>query len=116
MQDDRINAIRALGEARQGLDEARAKGARRIADVEREVAATTSAAEREDVKKYNAALAAGWTADELKRIGYTEPEKTKRARRKSSTRRPAKKTEASNHEAPTDAHGAVDEPATGNAA
>lgn len=86
VQDERINAIRSLAEARQGLEDTRAEAARRLAEAQREAAEMVAAAERVDVKEYNAAIAAGWSPDELKKIGYPEPEKKARVRRKSSGR------------------------------
>ncbi|MFH5824351.1 hypothetical protein [Georgenia sp. AZ-5] len=38
-------------------------------------------AERGDVRAYNAALTAGWSATELRKIEFPEPEKKKRAAR-----------------------------------
>ena len=48
----------------------------------------TGDAEREHVKAYNAAAAAGWTAEELRKIGFAEPDKKARVRRR-ATRKPA---------------------------
>ena len=85
-QDGRINAIRELAAARQSLADAREEGEARIAQVQREVAESTAAAEREDVRQYGAAQAAGWSADELRKIGYPEPDKKKRTRARSSSK------------------------------
>lgn len=81
VQDARIEAIRGLAQARQHLADVREEAAKKVAD-----------AEHEDVRHYNAALAAGWTADELRKIGYAEPEKKTRARRRSTPRSPATAT------------------------
>lgn len=85
-QEDRITAIRALAEARQSLADVREETARRVADVQRQAAEQVAAAEREDVKQYSAALAAGWSADELRKIGYAEPDKKARARKRTARR------------------------------
>ena len=82
IQADRITAIRRVGEARQNLADVREAAARRLAEVERENAEQIAAAEREDVKQYNAAQAAGWSADELRKIGYPEPDKKARVRKR----------------------------------
>ena len=82
-QDGRINAIRELAAARQSLADAREEGDARIAQVQREVAESTAVAEREDVRQYGAAQAAGWSTEELRKIGYPEPDKKKRTRARS---------------------------------
>ena len=84
VQEDRITAIRTLAEARQNLTDTRDEAARRIAEVQRETAQTIAAAEREDVRHYNAALTAGWTTADLRKIGYNEPAKKARARRRAT--------------------------------
>lgn len=71
--DARINSVTALVTARQAL-----------ADLREQV----EQAEREDVRLYSAALADGWTTDELRRLGLGEPEKKARVRRRATTRRP----------------------------
>ena len=70
--DARINSVTALVTARQQL-----------ADLREQV----EQAEREDVRLYGAALADGWTADDLRRLGLAEPEKKARARRRATPRR-----------------------------
>ena len=72
--DARINSVTALVTARQTL-----------ADLREQI----EQAEREDVRLYSAALADGWTADELRRLGLGEPEKKARVRRRATTRRPS---------------------------
>jgi len=63
---------------------------RRRAELEAQLAQREGDAERDDVKAYNAATAAGWSADELRKIGFDEPDKKartrKRAARKSTAR------------------------------
>jgi len=87
-QDGRINAIRELAAARQSLADVREQGEQRVAQVQREVAEAAAEAEREDVRQYAAAQAAGWSADELRKIGYGEPDKKKRTRARGG-RKPA---------------------------
>ena len=89
-QEDRITAIRTLAEARQSLADVREETARRVAEVQREAAEQVAAAEREDVKQYNAALAAGWSGEELRKIGYAEPDKKARVRKRASRRSPSR--------------------------
>lgn len=86
LQADRITAIRGVGEARQNLADVREAAARRLAEVERENADQIAAAEREDVKQYSAAQAAGWSAEELRKIGYPEPDKKARVRKRQARR------------------------------
>lgn len=93
LQQERLSAIRGLAEARQNVVDVRADADRRRADLERELSASISDAERDDVVKYNAALSAGWTDAELRKIGFDEPDKKqrtrKRAARKSTAPAPA---------------------------
>ncbi len=110
LQADRITAIRGVGEARQNLADVREAAARRLADVERENAEQIAAAEREDVKQYSAAQAAGWSADELRKIGYPEPDKKARvrkrqARRMTTTTRPPVPSEHAEESAPVNTEG-----------
>lgn len=97
VQDHRINAIRSLAHARQAVDIAREDAAALLAKAQREAADQVAAAEREDIKQYSAALAAGWSPDELRKVGFTQPDKTTRVHqrrtRKSAT--PAPKPAAS---------------------
>lgn len=100
-QEARIESIRELARGRQSLADVKADTARRLADLERENAERVSAAEREDVRLYSAATKAGWSPEELRKIGFDEPEKSRRVarRRRSSTGRPASSgdtSEASN--------------------
>jgi hypothetical protein len=69
--DARMNSVRALVRSRQELDDAKAM---------------LKAAEDEDVRRWNAALTAGWTPDELRTAGLTEPEKKTRVRKRAARR------------------------------
>ena len=76
--DGKVAAVRTLAHARQAREDARAA----LAD-----------AERVDAAAYAAALRAGWTTDELKRVGLDAPTKhatgrprTSRAARTSTTK------------------------------
>lgn len=81
-QEDRIEAIRVLAEARHELDSIREKGARELAELQARISERTTSAERDDVKAYNAAVSSGWSADELRKIGFSEPDKKARARKR----------------------------------
>ncbi|BDZ44023.1 hypothetical protein GCM10025865_33650 (plasmid) [Paraoerskovia sediminicola] len=85
-QDQRVEAVRTLALGRQELADVRTDAARQIAEAERAAAEQIKAAERADVKAFNAALSAGWSVDELKKIGYAEPDKKARARRRQAAR------------------------------
>ena len=61
---------------------------RERAELEARIAQRVGDAERADVKAYNAAVSAGWSADELRKIGLPEPDKTARTRRRAA-RNPA---------------------------
>ncbi len=96
LQDDRLNAVRVIAERRQAVSDVRAQAEREIAEVTARHNATIAEAEREDLRAFNAAIAAGWTIDELRKIGFAEPEKKARVRRAraKTTRRPAVETSA----------------------
>jgi len=79
----RVEAIRLLAEKRQTVADARDEQQRRLDEVKRETDAQVADAERDDVRAYSAALASGWSADELRKIGFDEPDKKARVRRRS---------------------------------
>lgn len=107
-QEDRIAAIRTVAQARQSLADVREQTARELAELQEQIAQRIRQAEQEDVRAYNAAVTAGWTPAELKKIGFPEPEKKQRARRR-STRRTATSTAAK--DAPSPPPEPVTEPA-----
>jgi len=88
LQDERLNAVRGVAEARQGLVDVRERSDRELAELQARIAEQIADAERQDVRAYNAAISAGWTADELRKIGFSEPDKKARTRRR-ATRKPA---------------------------
>ncbi|WP_407792053.1 hypothetical protein ACR5MH_0010 (plasmid) [Streptomyces sp. L7] len=87
LQDDRLNAVRGVAEARQRLVDVHDETARELAELQARIAERVAAAERDDVRAYNAALAAGWSGDELRKIGLPEPEKKARAKRRTTPSR-----------------------------
>ena len=88
VQEDRITAIRALAHARQSVVDVREETDRELSELRARIAQRVGDAEREDVKAYNAAAAAGWSPEELRKIGFAEPDKKARVRRR-ATRKPA---------------------------
>ncbi|MFC5932173.1 hypothetical protein [Cryobacterium melibiosiphilum] len=106
IQEERIGTIRSLAQARQSLTAVRESAALRFAEVERETAEKITAAEREDVKQYSAAQAAGWSVEELRKVGYAEPDKKLRVRQRQA--RKASTTARSNAETTTEDDAAVD--------
>ena len=66
--------MRVLAEARQA-----------VTDVRERFAHELRTAEDGDAKAYLAAVRAGWSSDELRKIGFDEPEKKRRTRRKTAT-------------------------------
>ena len=102
-QEDRIDAIRVLAEARNELDTIREDGARELAELQARISERVTSAERDDVKAYNAAVSAGWSGDGLRKIGFAEPDKKARTRKRAprkntaqtSSRTPAVSTTAS---------------------
>ena len=81
-QDHKIAAIRDLAKSRQALEDTKAESARKLAELERENAERIGAAERDDVRLYSAATKVGWSADELRKIGFDAPAKSRRVARK----------------------------------
>ena len=79
-----MEAIRTVAEARQGVSDIRDETDRELAEFQRRITERVAADEREDVKAYNAALSAGWTVEELRKIGFSEPDKKVRARRRTA--------------------------------
>lgn len=86
LQDDRLNAIRAVATARQAVVDVREATAAELAELQARIAKRVADAEREDVRAYNAALSAGWTADELRKIGFAEPDKKARVAKRAARR------------------------------
>jgi len=78
--DARIAAVRALAEALQTAAAVRDEGERKLASLREQVTSEVSAAEAAGVKAHRAALSAGWTPEELRKIGFTEPDKQRRTR------------------------------------
>jgi len=78
--DARIAAVRDLAEALQSAADVRDEGERKLASLREQVTLEVSAAEAAGVKAHRAALSAGWTPEELRKIGFTEPDKQRRAR------------------------------------
>ncbi|MDP9394138.1 MAG: hypothetical protein M3Q27_07725 [Actinomycetota bacterium] len=77
--NDRVDAVRALAKARQQRNDARAH---------------LDEAERADAAAYAAAQRAGWSAEELRKVGFEEPDRKapgrpRRARRQRATDRAA---------------------------
>lgn len=93
-QAQRLDAIRSLAHARQTVTDIREKTERERAELEARIAERIGAAERDDVKAYSAALAVGWTDVELRKIGFAEPDKKSRTRRRAA-RKPASSSPAS---------------------
>lgn len=84
--DNRLTSVRELAQARQNVANVRAESAARLAEVEREEREKVDAAERDDARAYGAAIDAGWTPAELRKIGFAEAGK-KRAPRQRSARK-----------------------------
>lgn len=77
--ESRIVSVRNLVSARQAVTELQAK---------------LTEAEREDARLYQVALRDGWTAEELRQVGLTEPAKKERVRRRQAASRSAAQTPA----------------------
>lgn len=91
-QEQRIETVRVLAQRRQELTNERESADRERAELEARLKERMSEHEAADVKAFNAATAAGWTTEELRKIGFPEPEKKRRARRRSTARPKQQKT------------------------
>ncbi len=104
-QEGRLAAIQGVVEARQALTDEHTSTDKELAELQESIAKRLAAAEQNDLRAYSASISAGWTPDELKKIGFSEPEKMARARkrrsRRSSPRVTPTKTTASSQEAAT---------------
>jgi CHASE1-domain containing sensor protein len=67
LQDSKIDAVRRLADASQNVSIARERA---------------GAAERDYTQTFSAALSAGWTPDELRKIGFVDADKKTRASRR----------------------------------
>lgn len=74
--NNRIDAVRALVDARTLVEQAREH---------------LTAAEQADVRAYKAATSAGWSADELRQLELPEPGKVARVRRKRAAAQPTER-------------------------
>jgi hypothetical protein len=73
--NDRVDAVRALAKTRQQRNDARAQ---------------LDEAERADAAAFSAAQRAGWTSEELRKVGFDDPQRRGPGRpRKQRTRTPA---------------------------
>ena len=104
-QDQRIEAVRALAQARQRLTDERESADRERAELEARLKDRMREHEAADVKAFSAATAAGWTPEELRKIGFPEPEKKRRVRRRATARSKQPRS------TPADADGAASESA-----
>lgn len=115
-QDQRIETVRKLAQARQELATEREEADRERANLEARIKERAQLFEAADVKAYSAATTAGWTPEELRKIGFPEPEKKRRVRRRSTARSKQQKTAADSTEsAASESAGPVpDEQANGS--
>lgn len=86
--------MRVLAQARQELTNERESADRERAELEARLKDRMREYEAADVKAFSAATAAGWTPEELRRIGFPEPDKKRRVRRRSTARSKQQKTAA----------------------
>lgn len=103
--------MRKLAQARQELATEREESDRERANLEARIKERAQLFEAADVKAYNAATTAGWTPDELRKIGFPEPEKKRRVRRRSAARSKQQKTTPDGADGTTSESAATDDPA-----
>lgn len=110
-QDQRIETVRVLAQTRQELTSERESADRERAELEARLRDRMREHEAADVKAFNAATAAGWTPDELRKIGFPEPEKKRRVRRRSAARSKQQRTKPDDADGTTSESAATDETA-----
>ena len=88
LEGNRMDSIKALADTRASVDLAHTNRAERITELKCETAEAITEADRADQRAYRAALRAGWSADELKKIGFEKVGK-KGTQRKRAQRKPA---------------------------
>lgn len=109
VQRDRLDAVRDLAAAAHEAEQIAERHATERADMERRQRDEMKGAENAHVSAHSAALKLGWSAAELKRIGFSEPAKKRRVqRRRSESKGRTKPTTERASEATTDA-GATDD-------
>lgn len=91
-QDQRIETVRVLAQTRHDLINERESADRERAELEARLKERMREYEAADVKAFSAATAAGWTPEELRKIGFAEPEKKRRVRSRSTARSKQQKT------------------------
>lgn len=91
VMDTRLETIRHLVDARQNRVDVKTTTDQELAELQASISHRIADAEKADLDAYNAAKSAGWTPEELRKIGFADPTKKPRTRRR-STRRPANKT------------------------
>lgn len=109
-QEHRVNVIRDVATAREELNQTRKQTSQELDELKAKTAERIKTAQSADTNAYRAALKAGWTREELRDIGFTEPSRktSTRSRRRAPsktstpTTRPAPATqteETENHDA-----------------
>ena len=73
LQEDQLAAVKVLAEAQQRQEDVRAETEARIAEVQRAADEQRAAASRGLTQAFSAALKAGWTEADLRKIGYPNP-------------------------------------------
>lgn len=99
LMQQRRNVIEEAIQAHQHLEEILEETTRQRAELETHISQKISEATNATTKTYKNALAAGWSAPELKKIGLTEPAKKTRPRRKPQ---PKKQPETTPQTSPTE--------------
>ena len=107
-QENRLAVIQGLAEAQQNVTDVRAEAAAKIAKAEQEANALIADAERQHVTEFAGAQRAGWSADELKSLGFTEPDKKVRTRKRAARKPVSKAVDA---DTPTTPDESVEVPA-----
>lgn len=99
-EEQRLEAIRRLADARQNVEQQAADAKQQRADLEKQLASERNAAEHDARLAWKMALSAGWTPADLRKIGFPAPTKKRR-----STPRQANNDAKTDEQSPTDNSG-----------
>ncbi|GAB3930755.1 hypothetical protein GCM10011575_47190 [Microlunatus endophyticus] len=83
-EERRIDAVRRLAEAQQDVTAQQQASTEKVAQAKREGDELVAAAQKENARRYSEALSAGWTAAELRKIGFRDPKRGQRTKRRRS--------------------------------
>lgn len=101
MTQDRLDAVADVARARDAAERIKARHEAERKEMEDRHKSEAKEVENADVSAYNHAVKIGWSAYELRQIGYSEPAKKRRTQRRRTARaRSAETNSASGDQSP----------------